>query len=81
MSASTPACRRRSPTPCTRPSTEWTDTDFGPAKTKAYVTYYSVLLEGETAVDWPLFQRDYGFRYEGDISGQDSAYASSPACA
>lgn len=41
--------------------TEWTDTDFGPAQTRAYVTYYSVLLEGETAADWPLFQRDYGF--------------------
>jgi hypothetical protein len=41
--------------------TEWTDTDFGPAQTKAYVTYYSVLLEGETAADWPLFQRNYGF--------------------
>lgn len=41
--------------------TEWTDTDFGPAQTKAYVTYYSVLLDGETSADWPVFQRDYGF--------------------
>jgi len=41
--------------------TEWIDTDFGPAQIKASVSYYTVLLAGETAVDWPLFQREYGF--------------------
>lgn len=41
--------------------TEWTDTDYGPAQTKAYVSYYAVMLEGETAIEWPLFQREYGF--------------------
>jgi hypothetical protein len=41
--------------------TEWVDTDFGPAQIKAYVSNYAVMLAGETAVEWPLFQRDYGF--------------------
>ena len=41
--------------------TEWVDTDFGPAQIKAYVSNYAVMLEGEIAVEWPLFQRDYGF--------------------
>lgn len=41
--------------------TEWVDTDFGPAQIKATVSYYAVMLEGETAMEWPLFQRSYGF--------------------
>lgn len=41
--------------------TEWVDTDFGPAQIKAYVSYYTVMLAGDTPIEWPLFQRDYGF--------------------
>ncbi len=41
--------------------TEWVDTDYGPAQTKAYVSNYAVMLEGETAIEWPLFQNSYGF--------------------
>ena len=41
--------------------TEWVDTDFGPAQIKATVSYYAVMLEGETAMEWPLFQRSHGF--------------------
>lgn len=41
--------------------TEWVDTDFGPAQIKASVSLYTVVLEGETEAQWPLFQRHYGF--------------------
>jgi hypothetical protein len=41
--------------------TEWVDTDFGPAQIKASVSYYTVMLEGDTPIEWPLFQRKYGF--------------------
>jgi hypothetical protein len=41
--------------------TEWVDTDFGPAQIKASVSYYTVMLAGETPIEWPLFQRGYGF--------------------
>jgi hypothetical protein len=41
--------------------TEWVGTRFGPAQIKASVSYYAVMLEGETAVEWPLFQRQPGF--------------------
>jgi hypothetical protein len=41
--------------------TEWIDTDFGPAQIKASVSYYTVMLQGETPIEWPLFQRGYGF--------------------
>ena len=41
--------------------TEWIDTDFGPAQIKASVSYYTVMLQGETPIEWLLFQRGYGF--------------------
>ncbi|MBI2739051.1 MAG: hypothetical protein HYX38_21220 [Rhodospirillales bacterium] len=41
--------------------TEWVDTDFGPAQIKASVSYYTVMLQGETPIEWPLFQPGYGF--------------------
>ena len=41
--------------------TEWVDTDFGPAQIKASVSYYTVVLQGETPIEWPLFQPGYGF--------------------
>lgn len=41
--------------------TEWVDTDFGPAQIKASVSYYTVMLQGETPIEWPLFQKGYGF--------------------
>lgn len=41
--------------------TEWVDTDFGPAQIKASVSYYTVMLQGETPIEWPLFQQGYGF--------------------
>ena len=41
--------------------TDWANTDYGPAQTKAEVTYYSLLYEGDTPVHWPLFQRHNWF--------------------
>ena len=41
--------------------TEWVDTDFGPAQIKASVSYYTLLFEGDTEIEWPLFQKHYGF--------------------
>ena len=41
--------------------TEWVGTRFGPAQIRASVSYYSVMLEGETAIEWPLFQKTPGF--------------------
>lgn len=41
--------------------TEWVDTDFGPAQIKAEVSYYTLLFEGDTMIEWPLFQKHYGF--------------------
>jgi hypothetical protein len=41
--------------------TEWVGTDMGPAQIEARVSYYTVMLEGETAIEWPLFQKQYGF--------------------
>jgi hypothetical protein len=58
--------------------TEWIDTDFGPAQIKASVSYYTVMLQGETPVEWPLFQRDYGFWsalfHEARITNRRSTY-------
>lgn len=36
--------------------TEFVHTDMGPAQTKAEVSYYTVLYEGETTIEWPVFQ-------------------------
>ena len=41
--------------------TDWIDTDFGPAQTKAEVADYSLLFEGDTPIEWPLFQPGRGF--------------------
>jgi hypothetical protein len=41
--------------------TESVGTDMGPAQIRADVSYYAVMLEGEIAMEWPLFQRSYGF--------------------
>jgi hypothetical protein len=41
--------------------TEWIDTDFGPAQIGATVSYCDLLFQGDTEVDWPLFQKPYGF--------------------
>lgn len=35
---------------------EWTDTDLGPAQTKATVSYFTLLFPGDIPLEWPLFQ-------------------------
>ncbi len=40
--------------------TEWVGTDFGPAQTKAEVSSYGLLFEGDTPIEWPLFQPKRG---------------------
>ncbi|WP_407156864.1 hypothetical protein [Bradyrhizobium sp. STM 3557] len=41
--------------------TEWVDTSFAPAQIGASVSYFDLLFEGDTEVEWPLFQPSYGF--------------------
>ena len=41
--------------------TEWVDTDFGPAQTGAHVSDYKLVFEGDTEIEWPVFQKHYGF--------------------
>jgi hypothetical protein len=36
--------------------TEWVDTDFGPAQTKAEVSYYGVVIGDQHPVSWPVIQ-------------------------
>jgi hypothetical protein len=36
--------------------THWVATDFGPAQISAEVSYYNLSFEGDTEVQWPLFQ-------------------------
>ena len=37
--------------------TDWINTDYGPAQISAEVSYYDLLFQGQTAVEWPVFQR------------------------
>jgi hypothetical protein len=41
--------------------TEWTATDAGPAQTGATVSHFTLLFADDTEVEWPLFQKHYGF--------------------
>lgn len=41
--------------------TESVDTDMGPAQIHAEVSYFYVLYDGDTEVEWPVFQKPYGF--------------------
>ncbi len=41
--------------------TQWVATDFGPAQIGADVSYYDLLFEGDTPVEWPLFQPKHWF--------------------
>ena len=41
--------------------TEWIDTDWGPAQTDAVVAHFQLLFEGDTAIEWPLFQPKTSF--------------------
>jgi len=41
--------------------TEHVDTDLGPAQTRADVSNYYLLFEGDTPLEWPLFQPERGF--------------------
>ena len=40
--------------------TKFTETDFGPAMTEATVTDYVILFQGDTPIEWPLFQPKHG---------------------
>ena len=41
--------------------TEWVDIDFGPAQTHATVSHFTLLFADDVEVEWPLFQKYYGF--------------------
>jgi hypothetical protein len=41
--------------------TQWVDTDFGPAQTHATVSHFTLLFADDVEVEWPLFQKSYGF--------------------
>jgi len=41
--------------------TQWVDTDFGPAQTHATVSHFTLLFADDVEVEWPLFQKHYGF--------------------
>ena len=41
--------------------TEWVDTDYGPAQIHADVFSSDLLFEGDTPIEWPLFQKGRGF--------------------
>jgi hypothetical protein len=36
--------------------TDWFDTSYGPYQAGAYVSYWDLVFQGDTEVEWPLFQ-------------------------
>jgi hypothetical protein len=41
--------------------TEWVHTDFGPAQTKAAVSYYDLFFGDDMPLEWPVFQPKHWF--------------------
>lgn len=58
--------------------TYWIDTDYGPAMMNAELSYYDLLFEGDTEIEWPKFRnsfaRDQAWIASGTASQRDTYY-------